>query len=233
MHSWSLSLGITSDWFSNRLLCGVLCSVDSRGNGFILGLDNVKWWGVDSTVIEMERSLLLLLSLSVAWTCCCCVWVRMCGGVSVVGGVPLCVSLSEWGDLLCVGPVCPPCLDESDLLLPVFPPSTVEQSPGVALFRPSRMWPTVITMTHKSDKAYGDSPISGWIRAEILVVFEWTLYCFVVDEFLEPDLFWTVASQSQLFKYKWSQSSRVSWYMCNSFIFSFENFCSPFRTQLY
>ena len=189
MHSWSISLGITSDWFSNWLLCGVLCSVGSRGNGFILGLDNVRRWGVDSTVIEMERSLLLLLSLSVAWTCCCCVWVRICGSVSVVGGVLLCVSLSEWGDLLCVGPVCPPCLDESDLLLSDFLPSTVEQSPGVVLFRPSRMWPTVITMTHKSDKAYSDSPISGWIRAEILVVFEWTLCCFVVDEFLEPDPF--------------------------------------------
>lgn len=52
----------------------------------------------------------------------------------------------------------------------------------------------------KSDKAYSDSPISGWIRAEILVVFEWTLCCFVVDEFLEPD---------PLFKYKWSPQMLV------------------------
>ena len=47
MHSWSTSLGITSDWFSNQLLCGVLCSVSSRGNG-----GSSECWWADSVSLR-------------------------------------------------------------------------------------------------------------------------------------------------------------------------------------
>ena len=169
MYSRSTSLGITSEWFSNhRLLCGVLCSVGSRGGRRILG--SSEWWWVDcvqksggvSAFGEVLLCVWLLESIDLLW---------MCGDTSTIWGGELllcvCVSECEWGDL-CVCPVCPAYFDESDWLLPLLLLGllvrlcfgTGEESSGVTLFPFSRKEPTQMQI----DKSFMCHHMNTWNR---------------------------------------------------------------------